>query len=100
MQNDLISRSALIQILQEFAENDWNKSLGVIFTDCVDTCIDFVENQPTAYDVEKVLEQLEENMDEAKYMRYEGVLYIGQACAYKYAIEIVRNGGKAGVIDE
>ena len=60
--NDLISRSALIERLKEYSNNDWNKSLCAMFSDCVDTCIDYVENAPTAYDVEKVVEQLEDKL--------------------------------------
>ena len=55
---------------------------------------DLIDSQPTAYDVDKVLEQLEENKDEAKFMWDEDDFYKGQAWAYQDAIDIVRNGGK------
>ena len=43
----LIDADALTERLNEYANDDWNVSLGEVFTDAVDTCLDFVENAPT-----------------------------------------------------
>lgn len=43
----LIDADALTERLNEYANDDWNVSLGGVFTDAVDTCLDFVENAPT-----------------------------------------------------
>ncbi len=58
--SDLISRSELIKALEEYKEEDWNKNLCTTLPNVVDDCIDFIENMPTAYDVDKVVEELEE----------------------------------------
>ena len=43
----LIDADALLERMREYANDDWNVSLGGVFTDAVDTCLDFVENAPT-----------------------------------------------------
>lgn len=43
----LIDADALTERLNEYANDDWNVSLGGVFTYAVDTCLDFVENAPT-----------------------------------------------------
>lgn len=43
----LIDADALTERLNEYANDDWNVSLGGVFTDAVDTCLDFIENAPT-----------------------------------------------------
>ena len=43
----LIDADALIERMCEFVNNDWNRSLGGLFTDAVDTCIDFAEDAET-----------------------------------------------------
>ena len=48
--------------------------------------IQLMENQPTAYNVEKVLADLEEFFEDYKYEPNSGLIEI--------AIDIVRNGGK------
>jgi hypothetical protein len=86
MQGDLISRSALIEMFKDKINRNTRNSILRIF---LLEAIKIVENQPTAYDVEKVVAELEEastmdDVDDAFYIR-----------EYK-AIEIVRNGGKEG----
>ncbi len=43
----LIDADALFERMQEFVDEDWNRRLGGIFTDAVDTGIDFAENAET-----------------------------------------------------
>lgn len=82
MNNDLISRSKLIDALN-------NK--GIRFNAEVNRII---LEQPTAYDVEKVLEALEESQDEAhRYSHNCDEYYLGEFVGYTYAIDIVKRGG-------
>lgn len=50
----LIDADALLERMREYANDDWNNSLGGLFTDTVDTCIDFVECAETIEAVEVV----------------------------------------------
>lgn len=52
--SDLISRSELIRYINEhvLGASDWAKEIGQDF-------IDMVEKQPTAYDMDRVVEKLE-----------------------------------------
>ena len=52
--------------------------------------IPFIEEQPTAYDVDKVVEQLEKKMNHSFNQRYK---------AFAESIVIVRNGGAIGATD-
>lgn len=97
MQNDLISRSALIEELKKCTCTD--KHDERIIKDFV---VHIVEKQPIAYDVEKVVAELEENKqpivgvvfdenipsDDKAFSRFKFNVGI------ETAIEIVRNGGK------
>ena len=62
--------------------------------------IDAIEDAPTAYDIDKIVEQLEEEKEKVKVLNDMhqdntlGDIYCdGQIEAYKYAIEIVKKGG-------
>ena len=55
----LIDADILIEKLKSYAECDWNKSLCVMLPSVVDDCIEFVDEQPTAYSVDKVVEEIE-----------------------------------------
>lgn len=50
----LIDADALLERMRAYANDDWNISLGGLFTDTVDTCIDFVECAETIEAVEVV----------------------------------------------
>ena len=57
--SDLISRSELIKVLKDRATNE--AIMGYITAyDVTNSIIDEVEEQPTAYDIDKVVEELEE----------------------------------------
>lgn len=84
MQNDLISRSALLEEIKK--QDTSNLTKGLV--------LQFVEKQPTDYDVEKVVEQICgcdgcsgccNCHEEQRMMKCE---------EYARAYEIVRNGGK------
>lgn len=54
-----------------------------------------IDEQPAAYDVDKVVEQLEEEEEEAwKYWnRFDDESAFGRMTAYSNAVEIVKSGG-------
>lgn len=51
----------------------------------------FIEDMPTAYDVEKVVEELEDILNKSE--KYLNDYSQGQVLAYLYAINIVKAGG-------
>ena len=93
MSDDLISRKALINILNilKGVDKDWLLTINQI--------IDFIEDQPIAFDKEKVIEELEN----LKAQYFINIVNAGDerlGFAYKYvwnalnhAIEIVEKGG-------
>lgn len=76
MNGDLISRSALMQSLR-----------GNVLVDVTPNLEQAIEEQPTAYDVDKVVERLEE-------AKYEDELYpCNLAVEIEVAKRIVKSGG-------
>lgn len=57
-----------------------------------------LNNEPTAYDVDKVLEQLEQKMKRARDKEQENTseYFEGEADGFEFAIEIVKVGGIDG----
>lgn len=51
----LIDADILIEKLKSYAECDWNKSLCTMLPSVVDDCIEFVDEQPTAYDIDRAM---------------------------------------------
>ena len=86
----LIDADILIEKLKSYAECDWNKSLCTMLPNVVDDCIEFVEEQTTAYDIDKVVNELEE-------AKHEICLSDDDLEHYQNgidnAIEIVKQGG-------
>ena len=87
MQNDLISRSELKETLMECLDETQIQETLEFFG-----IYDFIDNAPTAYNVEKVVEQLESE----KFINVEpeathAFMWNG---AIQKAIECIRNGGK------
>lgn len=68
--------------------------------------LDFIDNQPTAYDVNKVVEQLEKLNSQVPVNRIlDNIIKdkpkeLGQLIAYNKAIEIVKAGGRGNVNTE
>ena len=81
MKNDLISRSALIEAFKN------PKTFETKLEITIDDIVAVINEQPTAYDVENVVAELEEELVDigAKTGYHKGITK---------AIEIVRNGGK------
>ena len=105
--SDLISRSALIEMLDKDIKMT-EKFINEIGTPSEKTLKHYaelasqlntiksykgiIEAQPTAYDVEKVVAELEELQNDVKNY-WDDDYYKGKALAYEDAIEIVRKGG-------
>ena len=58
--SDLISRSALIDVLRNWADRNAERGYDTAY-DMVQECIEVVKERPIAYNVDKVVEQLEES---------------------------------------
>lgn len=88
MSNDLISRSELMQSLR-----------GNVLVDVTPNLEQAIAEQPTAYDVEKIVERLEELREMVPVNRLLDDIIkdkpkeLGQLIAYRKAIEIVKSGG-------
>ena len=66
--SDLISRSDLIKVLKDRATNEAIMGYMTAY-DVTNSIIDEVEEQPTAYDIGKVVEELKE-LDDKSITRY------------------------------
>ena len=89
----LIDADILIEKLKSYAECDWNKSLCVMLPSVVDDCIEFVDEQPNAYSVDKVVEELK--CDRCESCNFLKVCAGSKCCGkcHEKAIEIVKQGG-------
>lgn len=92
----LIDADKLIEVLHESLEGDCDLREDYEFMG-ID---EFIKNQPTAYDVDKVVEQLEEEKEEsyADFERYTKERGLDEdndfySVGMKRAIEIVKGGG-------
>ena len=101
--SDLISRSNLIMRLSDYAlqespndnESTGEQRISKMIYDAIQNCISCVEEQPTAYDVDKVVEELEKLADE-NYKAYCIAFNSDDRAeydAYTNAIEIVKHEG-------
>lgn len=82
--SDLISRSELIKHFE--AVQSQEDAIGLDFV----AIIDEIKEQPTAYDIDKVVEELEEKARTVNVIGY-GTIY--EAINKDVAIEIVKHGG-------
>lgn len=92
MSNDLISRSALLEEINNFSmriTGSANAEAITIMEETKKSIAKMVDEQPTAYDVDKVVERLEVN---SMYADEE----VGAVVMLDNAVEIVRSGGIIG----
>ncbi|MBQ4523565.1 MAG: hypothetical protein IJA10_11540 [Lachnospiraceae bacterium] len=99
---DLISRSALIEAL----DKRYNEKKEIVPDNLAEGFMQvekLIKEQPTAYDVKKVVAELEQQAEQYRRRGFEheqkgyskiADKYYGKQCSYLHAIEIVRNGGK------
>ena len=83
MSDDLISRKSLIENLNEFAPEHYTALVN-----------DLIMKEPTAFDKEKVIEELKRLKTNAfrYYNQYDDEQAFGDSAAYRAAIEIVEKG--------
>ena len=97
----LIDEGKLIKVLEERATNEAICGYMTAY-DVTNSIIDEVNEQPTAYDVDKVVKQLEELKSLVPVNRIlddivnEKQKELGMLIAYSKAIEIVKGGGVDG----
>ena len=95
--SDLISKSLLIDALKVHFDSCFREDGELLYSDHICTSddvvdlINLVENQQTAYNVDKVVEELEKLKDKGSVTKTEKL--ITKSCVDK-AIEIVKAGGK------
>lgn len=88
--NDLISRKTLLKDV---------KCMIMCDVKTRDRAIELIENQPTAYDVDKVVSELENEIKRLKTLKNNCIALCDHEVigienkTYDYAIKIVRNGG-------
>lgn len=91
----LIDADALLQAIEDNSPMNWTDSESEIQADIDYKCFaDMVKNQPTAYDVDAVVEQfknLAECNDECAKTFYEGMGC--KACMWSTMMNIIRKGG-------
>ena len=91
--SDLISRSKAISVLKQLDEHSLSGKMNI------SNAIYLLEKQPTAYDIDKVVEELEQKKEEVQRMRNTCVALSDlEVCdienvTYERAIEIVKQGG-------
>ena len=91
--SDLISRSKVISVLEQLEEHSLTGKMDI------SNAIYLLENQPTAYNIGKVVAELEQKKEEVQRMRNTCVALSDlEVCdienvTYKRAIEIVKHGG-------
>ena len=91
--SDLISRSKVIAVLEQLEEHSLSGKMDI------SNAIYLLENQPTAYNIGKVVAELEQKKEEVQRMRNTCVTLSDlEVCdienvTYKRAIEIVKHGG-------
>lgn len=96
----LIDADRLLKELEQVwnIPDDWD---GDIDETC-ETAFDIIENQPTAYDLDEVINELEEKskyyIQKSKQAKERGLIFyrqefIDKSCLYDDAIEIVKRGG-------
>ena len=94
--SDLISRSALIEEIRKFQDDLYFTNIYCDRTtlegisSCLDNAISIIDEHPTAYDVDKVVEELEDYQMWKGFMIYD--LTHREREIIRKAIEIVKGG--------
>ena len=94
--NDLISRKTLLQKLE--GKNSYSVNTATTeqimksyaYADCI--CI--IEHEPTAYDVDKIIEWLEDDRQQALSMADESDYFLGQLSVLNRIISLLKGAGK------
>ena len=87
--SDFISRSQLLKEIETWGG-------------CVEELHEYIQNMPTAYDIDKVVSKLKQQAEQYRHRAFEAEKkglsvfahkYYGKQCSYEHAIEIVKQGG-------
>ena len=94
MSDDLISREALMKEIQSFRCSLTGLSEGKgaavrVADEYRKSILQIIEEQPTAFDKEKVIEQL----NRCRVYQFQGMLPDGRVCHFSDVVEIVEKGG-------
>lgn len=100
MSYDLISRKTLIEEIKSFRCNlismrSGKGMLALIADQYRKSILQIIEDQPTAFDKEKVIEELKNKAEDSRkyWSEFDDEDAFGEMNAYKNAIEIVAKGG-------
>ena len=85
--SDLISRSKVISVLEQLEEHSLSGKMDI------SNAIYLLENQPTAYDIDKVVEKLKDWTFNADINIGDGTMMNHNLIVSENAIEIVKQGG-------
>lgn len=90
MSDDLISRKAVLEILYDISDRNY----GSLFGHGINKACNVIEHAETAFDKEKVIEELKRLEVNAfgYYSQYDDEQAFGESAAYRAAIEIVEKG--------
>ena len=103
--SDLISRSEMIKAIEEHYINLTNDNVPRSIPDFYSEMQKLVYNQPTAFDTEKVVAELEQQAEQYRERGFEterknvkvmvtmADRYYAKQCSYLHASEIVKRGG-------
>ena len=97
--SDFISRSELIDALKVHFDSCFREDGELLYSDHICTSDDvvdlikLVQNQPTAYDIEKIVKALEKKANNCQSnVKYYGEKAEWMSKAYRDAIEVVKGG--------
>lgn len=93
MNNDLISRSAVIKLIDELGYVNCHDGKDYAANSRVDKIRQKIMEQPTAYDVDKVVELLDTECKYEDVPVYEGDAETDYYIRMEKAVEIVKSGG-------
>lgn len=94
--SDLISRSKVISVLEKLEEHSLNGKMDI------SNAIYLLNNQPTAYDIDRVVKELEKEAErwEDSGKEYKDKCEIAVGRGLRNSIEIVKQGGVADDVCE
>ena len=96
--SDLIRRKDVIKLVNQFVFGVRKEQIY----EAKKTFIKYIEKMPTAYDIDKVVEELKQQAEQYRHRAFEvekkglsalADKYYGKQCSYEHAIEIVKQGG-------
>lgn len=87
----LIDADSVIAVCESYSAIEWNKKVApVSWADAYESFAEEIDSQPTAYSVEAVVRELEEESKFVLHEMNEPAIYAG----IQGAIEIVKRGGR------